>query len=774
MSDYETFLANKVVLDTPSGFEPLPFLTHRGLFPFQEAIVRWAIKRGRAAIFADTGLGKTRMQVAWAEQIFQYSGNRVLILAPLCVAQQTVKEASAMGVKVEYVREMPPEGDTGIYITNYEMLDRFESAIESGFFDGIVLDESSILKNQDGKTRNWIIETCRKMPYRLSCTATPSPNDFMELGNQSEFLGVMPMTEMLAMFFIHDGGETSKWRLKGHGKTKFWEWMSHWAVFIRKPSDLKFENTGYDLPPLAIFEKVVQTGCTLPEAENPNRAETLSERGTARRLTISHRVAAAAELVNSDTEQWVIWCNLNDESDQLTAAIPGAIEVRGSMSIEKKEAAIEAFTSGAARVIVTKSSITGFGLNWQHCHKMAFVGMNDSYEQMYQAIRRCYRFGQTSQVDVHLISADLEGAVLDNIKRKEANADEMGRAMIEHMREFCERQVLQLSRDRAVYVRDKTVTSEFELHLADCVDLALELAPDSVDYSVFSPPFSSLYTYSNSDRDMGNSTGDDEFWQHFRFLIKEYIRFMKPGRNASVHCMNLTMSKQRHGVIGLRDFRGDIIREFQKAGFVYHSEVCIWKDPVVAMQRTKALGLLWKQIKKDSAMSRQGLPDYVVTFRKPGDNPKRVAHTPEQFPVQEWQQLASPCWMDIKQSNTLNRKGARDDNDERHIAPLQLDLIQRCIRLWSNPGDLVYSPFAGIGSEGYVALKMGRRFVGSELKRSYYDLAKLNLESATREESWDQCEFKNIEKKKEGVNNSDPGVTDPRQVDMFSEPTMVM
>ncbi len=739
---YQDFLESKHIVDAPSGFEAFPFISDCGLFPFQESIVKWAVKRGRAAIFADTGLGKTRMQVAWAQQISQYSGNRVLILAPLCVAQQTVAEASEMGIHVRYIREMHAPGDTGIFVTNYEMLDKFEPWIAKGYFDGVVLDESSILKNQDGKTRSRIIKTCSQIPFRLSCTATPSPNDFMELGNQAEFLGVMPMTEMLAMFFIHDGGETSKWRLKGHGKTKFWEWMSHWAVFIRKPSDLEFADTGYDLPPLTITERIVQTEVEIPEAENPKLAMTLSERGKARRLTVAHRVKEAADMVNGDQEQWIVWCNLNDESDELTRAIQGSIEVRGSMSIEQKEKAIEAFTNGTARVIVTKPSITGFGLNWQHCHKMAFVGLNDSYEQLYQAIRRCYRFGQTRSVEVHLISADVEGAVLDNVKRKEAQAVEMAAAMIEHMRDFCAREVLQLTRDRAIYNRDVATGDHWTLHLADCVDLAAELEADSIDYSIFSPPFSSLYTYSNSERDMGNSIGDDEFWTHFRFLIREMIRFMRPGRNVSVHCMNLTLSKQRDGVIGIRDFRGDVIREFQDAGFVYHSEICVWKDPVVAMQRTKALGLLWKQIKKDSAMSRQGLPDYVVTFRKPGINTKPIAHTAEEFPVLEWQQLASPCWMDVKQSNTLNRSGARDDEDERHIAPLQLDLIQRCMRLWSTHGDLVYSPFAGIGSEGYVALKMGRRFIGSELKPSYFQLAKQNLDGANRDTLWDCSTFK--------------------------------
>lgn len=279
-------------------------------------------------------------------------------------------------------------------------------------------------------------------------------------------------------------------------------------------------------------------------------------------------------------------------------------------------------------------------------------------------------------------------------------------------------------------VLNQEVNADFAAYHGDCVEVLKGIPSESINYSIFSPPFSSLYTYSNSDRDMGNSKDDEMFWFHFRFLIEELYRVLMPGRNISLHLMNLPTSKTHHGYIGIRDFRGDTIRAFESYGFIYHSEVTVWKDPVVAMQRTKALGLLWKQIKKDSSMSRQGIPDYVVTFRKPGVNPKPIAHTAEEFPVDEWQELASPCWMDIKQSNTLNRKLAREAQDERHIAPLQLDLIQRCLKLWSIPGDTVLSPFMGIGSEGFVSLQMKRHFIGVELKKSYFDLAVKNLMDA--------------------------------------------
>jgi DNA modification methylase len=277
---------------------------------------------------------------------------------------------------------------------------------------------------------------------------------------------------------------------------------------------------------------------------------------------------------------------------------------------------------------------------------------------------------------------------------------------------------------------DQFHSKRFAAYLGDCVEIVAQLPSESVDYIIYSPPFSSLYVYSHSERDMGNNRNDAEFFQHYGYLSAELMRVLKPGRNMSIHVMNLPTSKTREGYIGVRDFRGDCIRLHQGDGFIYHSEVCVWKDPVVAMQRTKALGLLWKQIQKDSSMCRQGIPDYVVTFRKPGENPKPISHTKEQFPVKEWQHLASPCWMDIKQSNTLNRKAAREEEDERHIAPLQLDLIERCLRLWSADDDVVLSPFMGIGSEGYVSLQKSRRFIGVELKRSYFDLAVKNLQEA--------------------------------------------
>ena len=725
MSNYDDFIKRKATEDVESGFEPSQLGDH--LFDFQASIVEWACKRGRAAIFADTGLGKTAMQTEWARQVSEHTGGRVLIAAPLCVAQQTVEEAAKFGIHIQYCRHPSEIGsNTMIVITNYEMIEKFDPAE----FVGIVLDESSILKSHASKTRAIIIEMFQRTPYRLSCTATPSPNDHMELGNQAEFLGVMTSVEMLAMFFVHDGGDTSQWRLKGHGKTRFWEWMSTWSICIRNPADLGFDGSRYNLPGLKMHEHVVESGEPLEGQLFAGIAQTLTERRDAKRKSMAERIAITAELVNSHNKPAIVWCHLNDESKALTAAIPDAIEVTGSMTADEKERAIMAFTHGEKRVLVSKASICGFGMNWQHCSEMVFAGLDDSYESFYQAIRRCYRFGQSKIVNVHLVSAESEGAVKANLERKQAQADDMAQSMVDHMRELTKQKIKGLTMEKSEYKREIAQGEGWTVHLGDCVEVTREMPDNSIDYSVFSPPFASLYTYSNSDRDMGNCKSTSEFYEHFRFLVKELLRVVKPGRLLSFHCMDLQTSKFRDGVIGLHDFTGELTRMFTDEGWIYHSKVTIWKDPVTAMQRTKALGLLHKTIRKDSSMSRQGIADYLVTMRKPGDNAEPISHTHETFPVSKWQNYASPVWMDINPSRTLQFKTARESDDERHICPLQLDVIERAMELWSNPGDLVFSPFTGIGSEGYVSIEMGRRFVGSELKRSYWELAKRNLSEA--------------------------------------------
>lgn len=428
MKDYESFLEQKgrVVVDAGVTVDADKLNPH--LFPFQRDLVRWALERGRAALFCDCGLGKTLMQLAWAEQI----PGDVLILAPLAVAQQTVREGERFGIPVNYCRD-GSQVRPGVTVTNYEMLEHFDVSA----FAGVVLDESSILKAYDGKTCQRIIEAFAATPYRLACTATPAPNDHMELGNHSAFLGIMSRAEMLAMYFTHDGGDTSQWRLKRHAEGEFWKWVCSWGAMVKKPSDLGYSDDGYHLPALNMEHHVLAVDESLAHAAGmlfAKDASTLEEQRATRRATLESRVAECARYVNASSEQWLIWCELNDESDALCRAIPGAVQVRGSDTLEEKERALIDFTEGRLRVLITKPKIAGFGMNWQNCHNVAFVGVSHSYEQTYQAIRRCWRFGQRHPVNVHVVSAETEGRVVDNLRRKERDAERMAEEMVAHMR----------------------------------------------------------------------------------------------------------------------------------------------------------------------------------------------------------------------------------------------------------------------------------------------------------------------------------------------------
>jgi len=741
MNTYQDFINAKTQAAKAVGFDPVAFTAP--LFPFQRDIVTMACRVGRFCIWADCGMGKTAMQLEWAHQVHQYTGGNVLVLAPLAVAHQTVREGAKFGIDCNFAATQHGV-KAGITITNYEKLAHFDA----DSFAGVVLDESSILKAYTGKIRNQIIKSFEQTPFRLACSATPAPNDHMELGNHAEFIGVMTRTEMLAMFFVHDGGDTAKWRIKGHAKDKFWEWVCSWAVTIRKPSDLGYDDGDFILPALEINDCTVEAEREAVTDDDGQmalfamEARTLSEQRKVRKASLQMRVDVAAELANSNTDQWLIWCNLNDESKALVAAIDGAVEVCGADSDEHKRQAAIDFQDGMIRVLVSKPSIFGFGLNFQCCHNVAFVGLSHSYEAFYQAIRRCWRFGQQQPVNAYIIYDVGEGRVVENIRRKEIDSIAMAESMVIIMKQQTMEQLKKIQRQVAPHITEHKSGNDWDMYMGDCVESIKQIDSDSIHYSIFSPPFSSLYTYSNSDRDMGNSRNDQEFFNHFVFLAKELHRVMMPGRLISFHCMNLPSSKSRDGFIGVKDFRGDMLRIFQAAGFVFHSEVCIWKDPVTAMQRTKAIGLLHKQVRKDSALSRQGIPDYLVTVRKLGDNPEPCAGPFTEFagedaPVKTgdaikdsiniWQRYASPVWMDINPSDTLQYRSARANEDERHICPLQLEVIRRGLQLWSNPGDLVLSPFAGIGSEGYCSLQAGRRFVGFELKPSYYNCAVKNL-----------------------------------------------
>ena len=428
--DYEEFLKNKRFVLESSGFDIDKSQLNPMLYDFQKDIVRWALKKGKACIFADCGLGKTPMQLSWAYQVHRYTGGGVLILAPLAVAEQTKREAEKFGYVAKVV-EKQDDCINGINITNYEKLDRFVA----NQFSGIVLDESSILKSYSGKVRTAIIQNFHEVPYKLACTATPAPNDYMELGNHSEFCGVMTRPEMLSMFFVHDGGETSKWRLKGHAEDVFWQWLSTFSVFVDNPNNIGYEIDGYNLPELKIKEIIVDGDATTTENL------TLTERRQARKDSLLKRCERASELVNNSNEQWLVWCDLNDESHKLHELIEESVEVEGSDKEQHKSSAMLDFSNGNIKCLVTKPKIAGFGMNWQNCHNMIFTGLSDSYEQYYQALRRCWRFGQSDQVNVYIIISSKEGCVKENIERKQKDFEKMQKEMTELTKEITKKEL---------------------------------------------------------------------------------------------------------------------------------------------------------------------------------------------------------------------------------------------------------------------------------------------------------------------------------------------
>lgn len=720
--DYNEFLQTKQKHHILSGFDVDESKLNKSMFDFQKFIVKRALKAGKYAIFADCGLGKTLMQLEWANHVTVHTNKPVLILAPLAVTGQTIKEGAKFHIEVQKLKS--DVFGQGIFIANYEQIEN----IDCSQFGGIVLDESSILKNFEGATKKIIIDEFKYTPYKLACTATPSPNDPMELGNHSEFLDVMSRNEMLAMYFVHDGGETAKWRLKGHATKLFYQFIGSWAIMLNKPSDIGFEMNGYDLPSLNLLERQITT----PKRDNGSLFNdaiiSATNFNSELRLTKMERLEEVVKIVNSrPDENFIIWIKQNEEGELLKKLLPEAIEVKGSDSNEWKEKHLLGFAENKFRILISKTKIASFGMNYQNCRNQIFASLDFSFEGLYQAIRRSYRFGQKNEVNIYLITTDTMANVKQSIDNKqkqfELMQDEMSKAINANLSGHL--------MNTANYDTIEESNSDFLIKRGDCVQLIKELENESVGLSIFSPPFAELYTYSSHLEDMGNSKDYNEFLTQFGFLIKELHRVLISGRNVAVHCMDLPIQKGKEGFIGLRDFSGMILRAFEDAGFIYASRVTIWKDPVVEMQRTKALGLLHKQVKKDSTMSRVGIPDYVMIFRKDGERKNPVTNT--DIPVDLWQKYASPVWMDIDYGNTLQGyRNGRDDNDEKHICPLQLDTIERLIHLYSNKGDTVFTPFMGIGSEVFQAVKMGRKGIGFELKESYFDLAKKNIKSIVK------------------------------------------
>ena len=717
--DYKDFLKQKQRYHIVSGFDVNESDLNPNLFDFQKFIVKRALKAGKYAIWADCGLGKTLMQLEWARHVSEYTKMPVLILTPLAVSGQTIKEGAKFGIEVKRYDCLSV---SGICVTNYEQL----ANINPADFGGIVLDESSILKNFTGATKKALIDAFRCMPYKLACTAPPSPNDLNEIGNHSEFLDVLDAQDMRSKWFIRDEG-MNNYRLKSHAKVDFFAWVSSWATMLSNPSDLGFNGAGYVLPPLNMIEKMVKTTRSNPGRLFADGIVNATNFNSELRLTKVERLANVAEIVNASNDSFIVWIKQNEEGDELRKLIPGAIEVRGSDTIEQKESNLLGFAEGKFRVLITKTKIAQFGMNFQNCCNQVFASLDFSFEGLYQAIRRSYRFGQKNQVNIYIVTTDTMENVVQSINRKQRQFEEMQFEMNQNINS----KKYGLMNE---YEYNEYRTDEMWLMKGDTVQEIDRIADNSLDLIVFSPPFSSLFTYSNYMHDMGNNENHNDFFKQYSFLLAKLYKKLRPGRLMCCHTKDLGVYKNSSGYSGMYDFTGEHTRSVLEAGFKLHSKITIWTDPVLEMQRTKTQRLLYKTVTSDSSFTGIGMAEYITIFRKwegEQDEWTPVTNlTKQNFPLDTWQKWASPVWMDIRRTDVLNAQEGTDMGDEKHIAPLQLEVIHRLVNLYSNKGETVFTPFLGIGSEVYMALKNDRKGIGCELKDSYWETAVKNCKNA--------------------------------------------
>ena len=713
--EYKDFIEGKKKTIIKSGFEATKL--NSNLFDFQKHIVTIALRHGKFAIFADCGLGKTLMQLSWSEAVYNHTNKKVLVLAPLAVVEQTKREALKFGISLD-----------SFDITNYEQLKNIDVSI----YSGVVLDESSILKGRDGKMSKLIIDTFKGTPYKLACTATPSPNDHMELGQHVEFLGLDSYDNMKSMFFVQDHKlkSSDKWRLRKHAKDDFWKYVCQWSIALDNPKTLGFHVEGYNLPQIEFIEHTIK----LPKKDTNlglfvDNAVSATDLHKDLKRSLNDRIQKTKEIIDllPSDEQCIIWTLKNDEATLLQKTIEGSINVQGSDKPQVKADNLNGFAKKEFKNLITKTSIASFGMNYQQCSNMIFTSYDFKFEAFYQAVRRCYRFGQKNKVTVHLLVPESQLNVRKSILEKEKKH----KIMISEMSKYSADTDYTTNKSKVKIMKKEIKTDNYHLINGDCVEEIKNIPTESIDYSFFSPPFSDLYTYSDDPKDLSNVSSDDEFYKHFEYLVPELYRVIKKGRLVSMHIMQGTTSIGKDGFLSIKDFRGDLIRLFQKHGFLFHAEKMIRKNPQLAAVRTKNSQLMHGQTKRDSSINRPGLADYIVTFRKKGKNETPIKNN---IPFEKWCEMAEPVWMDIQEGDVVSnfRKG-KDLNDEKHMTPTQLSVIERCIMLWSMKGETVFSPFGGAGSEGYQAVKMGRKSINIELKESYFELNRQNHEQAVRE-----------------------------------------
>lgn len=724
-SDYLEFLKTKQKTIIESGFDVDESQLNPKLKDFQKHIVKKALKIGKYALFSDTGTGKTFMQLEWANQVTKYTNKPVLILAPLAVSGQTIREGVKFGIHIEKLKS--DVFGQGIYITNYEQLNNIDCSV----FSGVILDESSILKNYNGATKQLIINNFKNTPFKLPCTACGSPNDDLELGNHAEFLNVMSSQDMRAIFFTTEKSrkDGNKYRLKKHGIADFFGWVNSWAVMISKPSDLGFDDEGYILPKLNTIERSVEVEMTDLENgalfKNTNVSATVFNKEL--KETASERMQEVAKIVNEEkpNETFLIWVNRDIEADLLKKLIPEAIEVRGSgMTNDEKERRLLGFANNEFRVLITKKKIAQYGLNFQYVKNpnMIFASLDFSFEGIYQSLRRMYRFGQTKEVNAYIITIATMENVKKSIDEKEFKFNRMRTNMIAEMNNNRNYEIKQIER---VEVK----TDDYQIVQGDSTTLINEIKDNSIDFTFFSPPFSNMYVFSDAPQDLSNCTNYDDFIKHFEFIIPELYRIMREGRMIGMHIMQTTTLKGADGYYSIVDFRGDLIRLFQKHGFYFHAEAVIRKDPQLAAVRTKNHQLMWGTTKKNSLIVRPGLADYIVVMRK-GKDVDIEEKVNRGIPFDKWCSYAEPIWHDINESDTLKYRDAKDCKDEKHITATQLEPIKRLLMMYTNEGDTCYTPYSGAGSELFQFLKYGCKAIAHELKESYFNQSVNNAKNA--------------------------------------------
>lgn len=753
------------------------------LFDFQRDIVQLAVFKGRFAILTDTGTGKTGMGLSWSVLVDETT----LICAVLpAVADQIVDEAREIwGLEVRPIRssdEIVP--DHKLYITNIDAMvtkigGEFVHHFDPSLFGAFWLDESSILKSLTGKQKGMLVDFVENIPYRLCTTATPAPNDILEIASHAEFLGIMDYFTMVSIFFTYNSskrsgdGKGATWVIKKHAVEKFYRWLSSWAIACEKPSDLGYSDEGYELPEINFH--IVEVGSEYtPAGMLPGFAPQVisaTELSSVKRSTMDDRITAIADIVNNSHEQWLVWGYLNDETKALEKALDDSVDVYGAMSPEKKSHHFREWIKGNYRVLISKSSIAGMGMNFQHCHNMVFFGLNYSWEQFYQSYKRIYRYGQSQPVNIWIIMSKQEHGVYQSLMEKDREAKKMRRDLIKASAVYSMEELQQRYHDEWRYATGEECGDNWKLMLGDSAERMRDIPDNHVHLTVTSVPFLSLFIYSATERDLGNCGTRDEFLEHYSYIVREHYRIHHPGTICVVHVEDTRAFKNVDGYIGFKDFSGDVIEAYQREGWTFWHRITINKNPQIQAVRLKLSTLLFATLKRDARQLSGGMADYLLVFKKPGeyevpvtpiDNGEmnetdwiRDAHPvwniddtdglPSQEELAEIGKLyflanaykerspmRSAVWNDIRETEVLNVIQAKADEDSKHLCPLQLPVIERCIKLWSNPGEVVFDPFAGIGSTLYEAVRLGRQGLGIELKPEYFQAAIKNIRNAER------------------------------------------